>query len=232
MIPNSQYKVKCTITTGTVVSACAISSSCFGFNSNEYFLNFKLTFNVPEWSSQTNAAIVACKEGPLKCANLYTATISNANVITGMNVPDWITSCTGTSNKTCTLANLGLTTEMSCSIQVIAGTANNPTNKVSTGTTSQISWFLVPNGDTSSVNVTCVKRHPDYNEAYERIVIQKDDADVRATEWLTGGFDYTSNKPIYRRCHVNNTNITSSGLLVNWPAGLIPRGHTKCVGLS
>jgi len=96
--------------------------------SSERF-SFSASIPIAEWSSQTNAAIVACKEGPLKCANLYTATISNANVITGMNVPDWITSCTGTSNKTCTLANLGLTTEMSCSIQVIAGTANNPTNK-------------------------------------------------------------------------------------------------------
>ena len=85
-------------------------------------------------------------------------------------------------------------------------------------------WVAIPNSALADISfvITCTKGTT-FNEAYDRIVIQKDDADIRSTEWLTGGFDYISNKPIYQRCHYVSTNITTNTTLTTWPTNLNPK---------
>ena len=182
------------------------------------------TIPIAEWSAQTNAAIVACKEGPLKCTNTYTAFVSSAGAITRTTVDNWISCAWAGSAFSCTFnSGMGLTVAPSCFVAMATAASTSATIFTSVGeTTTGTSVYTYDGGNAArAFKITCTKQGSDYNEAYERIVIQKDDADIRSTEWLTGGYDYISNKPIYKRCHKVASDISVDGsAITTWASGL------------
>ena len=187
---------------------------------------FYVSIPIAEWAENTNGALVTCKEGPLKCANKYTATVIN-NVVTYNDQNNWISSATY-SGGTHTInfnSAMGLTVPPTCIFRrYLANTTwSTQTDGGSVGltTSTQTRFFSTNVAAQLDYVIECTKSFPDYNAGYEKVLGFTEDADIRSTEWLTGGFDYISGKPIYKRCHKFTANTYTSGVnFTNWGTGL------------
>ena len=193
-----------------------------------FFTITDLRIPIAEWSSQTNAAIVACKEGPLKCTNRFTFIYNGTNATDQFGNAYTVTKSEASNRaKEINVSSLGLTNGLRCVSSSGAGNANvglTQTGIANTTTSVYVQTFTYSGSNVDyTFSIDCTKQGSDYNEAYERIVIQKDNADVRETEWLTGGFDYIDNKPIYKRCHMVAADIsTDAATVASWGTGLNP----------
>lgn len=152
-----------------------------GFSLFSTAFNFVAYASIPiaEWSSQTNAAIVACQEGELKCRDTFTASVTAAGVVTYPTgqVP-WISgnacSLSG-SLYTCNyISGLTLVNPMDCSVRINSNTAANVNNKPTSSNTQVIYETYAPSNSSviaQPVNLTCSKQGVDFKSGTERVVI-------------------------------------------------------------
>lgn len=192
-------------------------------------ISFNATIEIAEWSYQTNAAIVACKEGPLKCTNNFEVTVDGGATTTGLNVPNWITCAnTATGIKTCTFnAGMGLANKMNC----LAGFGSDGsgetsagfiqiTNQTNTGVTVRTYTTAAAAGN-YTVKMTCGKTGTDIYNVDSTVTPMSDMNDVKSTEWVVG-YDHIDSKPIYQRCFKFASDVTGTATATNWPTGLNP----------
>ena len=195
-------------------------------------VSLELSIPIAEWSSQTNAAIVACKEGPLKCKETFLASVSGTGVISDTNA-DWIQSVTlsGTNNArkaitfksnlftvppVCVVSSYGCDTQTSgCSKNVmIANLSKDVLTTVS-----------ILNNDAQysaeKITISCSKTDVDSKNPNETVRLLENFY-VDANE-IAVGYDRIDNKTIYQRCHKVVSNVTTDNVtLATWPANLNP----------
>ena len=193
-------------------------------------VSFFARIPIAEWSSQTNAAIVACKEGPLKCNNTLYAYMDNTTTVT--QPYNFITSCVATSTgvKTCQINSaIGLTEKLDCAaipLNVGATGSTAPSYDKANSSLTQIVFRnqspTGPYNNFTDFKASCTKTINDSKNPNETVTPMSDMNDVKSTEWVVG-YDYISNKPIYKRCHYVSTNITTNTTLTTWPTNLNPK---------
>lgn len=139
-----------------------------------FFTITDLRIPITEWSSQTNTAIVACAENPLKCAPYYTLKW-NAGVISDDFPKGWATSVNST---TLTYAQIGLINRLNCTTsQNNSGESHQTPRLIYTNnTTLTIANSGTTNGAggyplNSLATITCHKIGDDIYSGMEKIVI-------------------------------------------------------------
>ena len=218
------------LSTSETISSASINPMVFGIastiSSAGQTASFDISVPIAEWSENTNGALVTCKEGPVKCANEYSASITTGSGLVENEDVDWITSCTAANPTVCTLREPTVN-PLTCTFggNITVGAVIRLVSR--TTTTLTLGSYNSSTGAFSNTpfDIKCTKQGSDYNAGYEKVLGFTEDADIRSTEWLTGGFDYISAKPIYRRCHKVASDITThNATVVTWPANLNPIG--------
>ena len=197
--------------------------------SSERF-SFSASIPIAEWSDSYNAALAVCEKGPINCANYHSSRVSVIASLVSSNIDGWITNCSlsDTSLFTCSFASGLYTVPPSCNttIETASGdaaytarvmTITNTSISVRTGFTSTGTNFTK---QANPFSISCKKQNPDYKESLEKFAGFLPMNDVKNTEWVVG-YDYISNKPIYKRCHVQGTviNNTTEAVLATWGTG-------------
>jgi hypothetical protein len=197
-------------------------------------VNINASIEIAQWSDHTNAAIVACKEGPVKCAEEYHFEVDAAGTSTStLPVGQSFVSCSrpSTGLLDCTFTGLGLANPLKCDVSQIGQIDNFATFQFITRTTTSFRARSASVAGTlinTPMSFKCSKTGTDVNASTANIIVKNDAADIRSTEFWTGGYDYIVGKPIYKRCHRVASDITTNGAtLVTWPANLNPVMATK-----
>lgn len=197
-------------------------------------VSLELSIPIAEWSSQTNTALVACQEGPLKCYDDFTTHITTTSGVidSTKNMPviaPWFTSCTAANPTVCTInPAFNLINPLSCDADYLgSGGGQAYIAQVVGSTTTQVS--IVTFASTNGANVaslkfklSCSKVDGDRRNPNTTVTPMSDMNDVKSTEWVVG-YDHIDNKPIYQRCHKVVSNVTTDNVtLATWPANLNP----------
>ena len=188
-------------------------------------VSFYATITISQWSSLTNAAIVACKEGPLKCYDKHIATVTGFSPFAVSQDYPWISSVTNPSTG---LYEVNFTSGMySVPPKCLLSTTNTSDYKATfyqDSTASKV--FVKTSGGSTVINSTftieCTKQGVDAKNPNSTVTPMSDMNDVKSTEWVVG-WNHIDSKPIYKMCHKIASNIsTDATTIVSWGTGLNP----------
>ena len=215
---------------GPVDGAPLVNTIGTDFTASSTPVSFNARIPIAEWSENTNGALITCKEGPLKCANRFNFIYNGTNATDQFgNVYTVTKSETSNRAKEINVSSLGLSNPLRCVSANSAGNANvgiTQTGILNTNTAVYVQTFTYTGGNADyNFSVDCTKSGSDYNAGYEKVLGFTEDADIRSTEWLTGGFDYIDNKPIYKRCHKVVSDVSAAATLATWSMNLNPKGN-------
>ena len=193
---------------------------------------FYIQANLPiaEWSSQTNAAIVACQEGDLKCKETFLASVSATGVISDTNA-DWIQSVTlsGTNNarkaitfksNLFTVPPVCVVSSYGCGVQTSGCSKNVMIANLSKDILTTVS---ILNNDSAysaeKITIACSKTGVDSKNPNETVRLLENFY-VDANE-IVVGYDRIDNKTIYQRCHKITSNVYTNGVtFTTWAPNL------------
>lgn len=208
-------------TFGTSVVNALVPANGDAIATAGFLLNINASIEIAEWQQNLNVAVSKCLEGPVKCANEYSASLYTVlGSVENENV-DWITSCTAANPTVCTLREptvnpLTCTFGGDISEGVVARLVNRTATTLTIGTYLGTTAAPIP----TPFDISCTKTGSDYDTNYDNISVAPL-MDIRSTEFLTGGFDYIDGKPIYKRCFKTTSNISTTAFdIITWAANL------------
>jgi hypothetical protein len=76
-------------------------------------ISFKVRIPIAGWEANTNAAIAGCVDA-FGCTDTFSAKVSSTGVISGENIPGWLSSCTYSSGSVCVFKSNLFTSVPNC----------------------------------------------------------------------------------------------------------------------
>lgn len=157
---------------------------------------FQARVKIQGWVATDSFVEQRCKS-ELDCAQMFTADVTSAGVISNMSPPGWATSITkgATGFYDINYPNLGLSQYMDCTANsTAAATSSRVVSASSTATKTAYYIFLYSGTDTNTDHkLTCFKNGADRKE---RQTIQGSFYKPYASAWLSANFTASSTVPI------------------------------------